>query len=87
MRCSTGHGVVGALVSQAQHVRGTCLESWGTAGRSWGIMWCFGMCHFAPWWRMVICLGSASFGANSRVSRGTFLVSGETSSCFEPMGA
>ena len=33
MRCSTGHGVVGASGSQAQHVRGMLLESWGTRGR------------------------------------------------------
>ena len=34
MRCNTGHGVVGALRPQAQHVLGMCWESWGTASRS-----------------------------------------------------
>ena len=49
MRCSTGHGVVGASGSQAQHVRGMLWESWGTFGRSRAVMWGFGMRHFAPW--------------------------------------
>ena len=47
LKCNTGHGLVGALASQAQHVRGICLETWATAGRSRGVMWCFGMRHFA----------------------------------------
>ena len=55
MRCSTGHGVVGASGSQAQHVRGMLWESWGTRGRSRAVMWCFGMRHFAPWWMTVVC--------------------------------
>ena len=86
MRCNTGHGVVGALGSQAQHVRGMLLESWGTFGRSWAVMWCFGMRHFAPWWMTVVCVGLASFGASSRVSGGTGPVTCGTSSCFEPLG-
>ena len=31
-RCNMGHGVVGALGSQAQHVQSICWESSGTAG-------------------------------------------------------
>ena len=85
MRCYTGHGVVGALGSQAQHVRGMCLESWGTAGRSWAVMWCFGTRHFAPWWMTVVCVGLALFEASSRVGSGTWPVTGGTSSCFEPV--
>ena len=62
MRCNTGHGVVGALESRAQHVPGMLLESWGAFGRSPAVMWCFGMRHFAPWWMMVVCVGLASLG-------------------------
>ena len=43
MRCSTGHGVVGASGSQAQHVRGMLWESSGTwvgLGRSCGVSVC-----------------------------------------------
>ena len=87
MRCSTGHGVVGASGSQAQHVRGMLWESWGTRGRSRAVMWCFGMRHFAPWWMMVVCVGFASFGASSRVSGGTGPVTGGAGSCFDPVGA
>ena len=87
MRCNTGHGVVGASVSQAQHVRGMPWESGGTLGRSWAVMWCFGMRHFASWWMTVVCVGLASFGASSRVSGGTRPVIGGTGSCFEPVGA
>ena len=87
MRCSTGHGVVGASGSQAQHVRGMLWESWGTRGRSRAVMWCFGMRHFAPWWMTVVCVGLASFGASSRVSGGTWPVTGGTGSCFDPVGA
>ena len=71
MRCNTGHGVVGASWSQAQHVRGMLWESWKTFGRSGAVVWCFGMRHFAPWWMTVVCVGLASFGASSRVSGGT----------------
>ena len=85
MRCNTGHGVVGALGSQAQHVRGICWESWGTVGRSWDVMWCFGMRHFAPWRMTVVCVGSALFGAKSRVRGGTLTVTGGTGPWFEPM--
>ena len=86
MRCNTGHGVVSASGSPAQHVRGMLWEWWGTAGTPWVVMWCFGMCHFAPWRMTVVCLGSASLGASSRVSGGTWPVTGGTGSCFEPMG-
>ena len=86
MWCNTGHGVVGALGSQAQHMRGTYSESWGTAGRSWVVMWCFRMRHFAPWWMTVVYMGLASFGATSRVSVGTGPVTGGTGSCFQPVG-
>ena len=78
MRCNTGHGVVGASGSQAQHVRGMLWESWGTFGRSWAVVWCFG-----PWWMTVVCLGVASFRASSRVSGGTGPVTGGTGSGFE----
>ena len=64
MRCKTGHGVVDALGSQAQHVRGMLCESWGTFGRSWAVMWCLGMRHFASWWMTVVCVGLSSFGAS-----------------------
>ena len=74
MRCSTGHGVVGASGSQAQHVRRMLWESWGTRGRSRAVMW-------------VVCVGLASFGASSRVSGGTGPVTGGKGSCFEPVGA
>ena len=87
MRCSTGHGVVGASGSQAQHVRGMLLESSETCGRSQAVMWCFGMRHFAPWWMTVVCVGFASFGASSRVNGGTGPVTGGTGSCFKPVGA
>ena len=87
MRCNTGHGVVGASGSKAQHVRGMLRESWGTFGRSWAVLWCFGMRHFAPCWMTVVCVGLASFGASSRVSGGTGPVTGRTGSCFEPLGA
>ena len=69
-RCNTGHGVVGALGSQAQHMRGVCWELLGTVGRSWVVMWCFGMRHFAPWRMTVVCVGLALHGASSRVSAG-----------------
>ena len=48
MRCNTYHDVVGVLGSQARHVRGMLWESWGTFGRSWAVMWCFGMRHISP---------------------------------------
>ena len=86
MGSSTGHGVVGVLGSQAQHVPGICWESWGTVCRSWFVMWCFGMRHFAPWRMTVVCVGLASLGASSGVSGGTWPVTGGTGSCFEPMG-
>ena len=85
MMCNTGHGVVGALGSQALHVRRMCWESWGTAGRSWAVMLCSGMRHFAPCWMTAVCVGLASFGASSRVSGGAWPVTGGTSSCFEPV--
>ena len=78
--------MVGALESQAQHVRGMCWESWGTAGRSRAVMWCFGMRHFAPWRMTVVCVGLTSFGASSRVSDGTGPVTGGTGLCFKPVG-
>ena len=81
-----GHGVVGALGSQAQDVRGMCWESWQTAGGSWVVMWCFGMRHFAPWRMTVLSVGLASFGASSRVSGWTWPIARATGSCFEPMG-
>ena len=87
MKCSTGHGVVGASGSQAQHVRGMLWGSWGTRGRSRAVMWCFGMRHFAMWWMTVVCVGLASFGACSSVSGGTGPVTGGASLCFEPVGA
>ena len=87
MRCSTGHGVVGASGSQAQHVLGMLWESSGTRGGSRAVTWCFGMRHFAPWWMTVVCVGLASFGASSRVGGGTGPVTGGTGSCFEPVGA
>ena len=87
MRCSTGHGAVGASGSQAQHVRGMLWESWGTRGRSRAVMCCLGMRHFAPWWMTVVCVDLASFGASSRVSGGTGHVTGGTGSSFEPVGA
>ena len=87
MRCSTGHGVVCASGSQAQHVRGMLWESWGTRGRCGAVMLCFGMRHFAPWWMTVVCVGLASFGASSRVSGGTGPVTRGTGSCLEPVGA
>ena len=43
MRCDTGHGVVGATGSQAQHVHGMLWESWGHLvglGRSCGASVC-----------------------------------------------
>ena len=86
MRCHTGHGVVGVLGSQAQHVRGMCWESWGTAGRSLVVMWCFGMCHYASWRMTVVCGGLASFGTSSRVSGGSWPVSVGTGLCLEPLG-
>ena len=46
-----------------------CVGSRG--GRSWVVMWCFGMRHLAPWRMMVVCVGLASFGASRRVSSGT----------------
>ena len=42
-------------------------------------MWCFGLCHFPPWWMTVVCVSFASFGASSRVSDGTWPVTGGTS--------
>ena len=75
MRCSTGHGVVGALGSQ------------GTRGRSRAVMWCFGMRHSAPLWMEVVCVGLALFGASSSVGGGTRPVTGGTGSCSEPVGA
>ena len=87
MRCNTGHGVVGDSGSQAQHVRRMLWEPCGTFRRSWAAMWCFGMRHFAPWWMTVVCVGLASFGANSRVSGGTWPVTGGTGLCSEPVGA
>ena len=69
MRCNTGHGVVGALRSQALHVLGMRWESWGNAGRSRAAMWRFCMRRFAPWWMTVVCVDLASFGASSRVGR------------------
>ena len=86
MGSSTSHGVVRALGSQAQHMRCMLWELWGTFGRSWAVMWCFGMRHFAPWRMTVVSDGLASFGASSRVSGGTRLVTGGTGSCFEPVG-
>ena len=87
MRCNTSHGVVGALRSQAEHVRGTVWESWGTFGRSHMVMWCFRTRHSAPWWMTVICVGSASLRASSRVSGGTGPATEGTGLCFEPVGA
>ena len=87
MRCSTGHGVVGASGSQAEHVRVMLWESRGTRDRSWAVMWCFGVRHFAPWWMTVVCVGLVSFGASSRVSGGTGPVTGRTGSFFEPVDA
>ena len=78
--------VVGALGSQAQHVRDISWVSWETAGRSWGIMWCFGMCHLGPWRMTVVCVGLALIGANSRVSGESSPVTGGTALCFEPSG-
>ena len=78
MRCSTGHCAVGVLGSQAQHVQGTCWESWGTSGRSPGVMWCLSMAHCAPRWMMVVCVGLGSFGASNRVTGGTLPVTGGT---------
>ena len=86
MRCHTGHGVVGASVSQAQHVRGMLWESWGTFSRAQAVLWCSGTRHFAPWWMTVVCMGSGSFGSSSRVSGGTWPVTGGTGLCFEPGG-
>ena len=86
LRCNTGHGVVGALGPLVQHVLGMCWQSLGTAGRSWAAMWCFGMCHFAPRWMMVVCVRLASFGASSRVSGGTQPVNGGTGSSSESVG-
>ena len=68
--------MVGASGSQAQHVRGMLWESWGTFGRPWAVIWCFGMRHFAPWWMTVVCVGLASSGASSRVSGRTGRLSG-----------
>ena len=87
MRCNTGHGVVCASGSQAQHVRGMLWESWGTFGRSRAVMWCFGMRHSAPWGMTVVCVASTSIGASSRVSSGTEHATGGTGSCFEAVGA
>ena len=67
-------------------MHGMCWESLGTAGRSCMVMWCFGMCHFAPWRMTVFCVHLASFGASSRVSSGTWPVTGGTGSFCEPMG-
>ena len=86
MTCNTGHGVVGASESQAQHVRGMPWESWGTFGRSQAVMWCFGMRHFASWWMTIVCVRLASLGASSRVSGRTGPATGGTGSCFEPVG-
>ena len=52
---------MGALASQAKHVRAMLWKSWGTVGRSWAVMWCFGMRHSAPWWMTVVCVGLAFF--------------------------
>ena len=68
-------------------MRGMLWEPRGTRGRSRAVMWCFGMCHFAPWWMTVVCVGLASFWASSRDSGGTGPVTGETGSCFQPVGA
>ena len=87
MRCNTGHGVVGASGSQAQHVLGMLWEWLGTFDRSRAVMWCFSMRHFAPWWMTVVCVGLASFGASSRVSGKTGPARRGTGSCFEPVGA
>ena len=87
MRCNTGHGVVVASGSQAQHVRGMLWESWGTFGRSQAVMTFFGMRYFVPLWMTVVCVGGASFGASNRVSGGTGPVTGGKGSCFEPVGA
>ena len=81
-----GYGVVVALGSQAQLVRSMWWESWGTAGRSWVVMWCVGMHHFAPWRVTVVCVGLALFGASSRVSGRTWPVTSETGLCVEPTG-
>ena len=87
VRCNTGHGVVGALGSQAQYVGGMLWESWGTFGRSRAVIWCFDMRHFAPWWITVVCVGLVSFRATSWVSGGTGPATEGTVSCFEPVGA
>ena len=87
MRCYTGHGVVAASASQAQHVRGMLWESWGTFGRSQAVIRCFGMRHFAPSWMTVVLAGLASFRASSRVSGGTGPATEGTGSCSEPVGA
>ena len=86
MRFNAGHVMVGALGPRPKHVQGICLESWGTAGRSWGIMWCFGMRYFAPWQMMVVCSGFANLRANSSLSSRILPVSGGTGSYFEPTG-
>ena len=71
MSCNTGHGVMRASGSHAQHLRGMLWELWGTFRKSWAVMWCFGMRHFASWWMTVVCVDLASFGASSRLSVGT----------------
>ena len=72
--------------SQAQHVRGICSESWGNAGRCWGVMCCFFLRHFAPWGMISVGVRLASFGANSRVCGRTLPVTGDTGCCFKPVG-
>ena len=67
-------------------MQGICWESFGTPGRSRGVIWCFDMRHFALWWMMVVSAGLASSGDSSRVSGQTLTVTGKTRSCFEPMG-
>ena len=86
MRCNTGHRVLGALESQAQHVGGMLWESWGTVSRSWAVMWYFGMRHFASWWMTVVCVSLVSFGDSSRVSVGTGPITGGTGLCCEGVG-
>ena len=71
-----GHGVVGVFVSHPQQKRAACLKSQQTAGRLRGIMWCFGMRHFATWWVTVVWVGLASVEAYSRASGGKGPVTG-----------
>ena len=69
-----GHVALGVVASPTEHVRGVFWESNRTGGRSSGVIWCLGMCHFAPWWVTVAYVGLLSLEASKSVGGGTLSV-------------